>query len=180
MWIFLDGLLIRFEAFVQICAIRPIKTPAEIGIIRVWVHRALCNRCAAFARIQRHANLAGNSGSDVVLDAQDVVQVAIIGIGPEVCLVADLNELDVDAHTVAVTEDASFQGVLDFESVANLSDGLPGKRGRRSRRNHAEVLWVEVAEPSNHFVGQTGTEVVLLGVAAEIREGNDHETNFSL
>src|SRR5207245_5729015 len=102
----------------------------------------------------------------------------VIGISPEVRLVADLNELDVDTHTVGVATHAAFQGIPDIECTANLRERFSGKRVGRGSRNHAEVRRVEAAKPRDHLVGQASAEVVLLWIAAEILERQDHEADF--
>ena len=95
-------------------------------------------------------------------------------------LVADLDKLDVDAHAIGVAEHASFQGVLDIQSVANFSDGLPGQSIGGSGSNHTESQGVEATEARNHFVGQTGAVIILLRVAAQIGEWYHYETDSFL
>ncbi len=95
------------------------------------------------------------------MNEQDVVEVA-----------------DINAHVVAVAAHAAFERILNIECAANLRERFPGKRIGRGGRNHAETMRVEAAKPRDHLVGQSGAEVVLLGIAAEILERQDHQADF--
>ena len=73
-------------------------------------------------RQQPHLELLDDRLGDLVLDGEDVGQVAVIAVGPEMRSVCAVDELRVDAHPLARLADASFQHVRDVEPPAHLLD----------------------------------------------------------
>ena len=86
-------------------------------------------------------------------------------------LIADLDQLDVDAHLVAGALHAAFQHILHIERAADLGDRLAGDNPRGGRGNHAEVRRIELAEFGADDIGKARGDVVGLGIAAEVSEG---------
>src|SRR5882762_571328 len=95
-------------------------------------------------------------------------------------LIADLNQLDVDADLVAAVLDAAFENILHIEDAADFSDGLSGNDFRRGRGDHPEVLGIELAERGADDVGEALGDVVGLGFAAEIGERENGDADFFL
>src|SRR6266404_2358256 len=115
-WIFLDSFLIGVNALVEIAAVRPIKAAAEIFVVSLRVNAARARFCAIRAQCSYgkcYANLAGDRRGNLVLNMQNIAEVAGVRIGPQMCLVADLNELNVNADLVSPATHAPFKGILD-------------------------------------------------------------------
>src|SRR5262249_49080751 len=80
---------------------------------------------------RRHG--AGAALSDFVLDRENIGQIAVIAVGPEMVASFGINQLRCDAHTVARAAHAAFEHVADTELGGNLchidSRSLVGERG---------------------------------------------------
>ena len=59
---------------------------------------------------------------DLVLDGEDILELAIVAFGPEPVAVMDIDELDGDAHPVAGLADASLHDLVNIEMLADLAD----------------------------------------------------------
>ena len=59
-------------------------------------------------------DLFDDRSGDVVLDGKDIVHRPVVGFGPELKSVLDLDELDRDADAVACSSDAAFENGRDI------------------------------------------------------------------
>src|SRR6266446_822650 len=130
-WVFFDGLQIGFDTPVEVPAIGPVKPAAKISIVGYGIDGArgpFCTVHAESAYRQRHANLPGNCGGNFVLNVEDVTEVAGVRIGPQMCLITDLNELHIDPDLIAAATHATFEGILHIQRTTYLRDGFTGEK----------------------------------------------------
>ncbi|HTL30474.1 MAG TPA: hypothetical protein VL282_14685, partial [Tepidisphaeraceae bacterium] len=98
-------------AYVTETALGPLLPSHQIEIV------GLDARCAArfygflFGREQLHPQRRDNRFRDLVLDGEDVRQVAVEAIGPDVAAGGAVDELRGDPHSVARLANASFKDV---------------------------------------------------------------------
>ncbi len=72
-------------------------------------------RCRLHAPAQRRHD----GRRDFVLDGEDVFELAVVALRPDVCLGEAVDELDGDAHTVGRLADASLYDVVDAEFLGD-------------------------------------------------------------
>ncbi len=72
----------------------------------------------------RPGRVADDGGGDLVLDGEDVGELAVVALGPDVAVGRGVDQLDGDAHPVAGLAHAALDHVLDAE----LARHLPARR----------------------------------------------------
>ena len=110
---------------------------------------------------------------DLVLEFEDVRQVAIITVGPDVVVRRGVDELGGDAHAVAALADAALQDVAHAKLASDAFDvdGLALVIERRIPRDDEEPA--KLRQTRDDVLGNTVGEVFLLRVAAHIDERQD-------
>src|SRR6266700_5752070 len=83
----------------------------------------------------------GDSPSDIILKSEDVAQVALEALGPEMFLLLRLNQLSRDPHPVARPEYRAFDYGFHVELAGNLQERLLGAfvAPHRGAGNHANL-----------------------------------------
>ena len=71
---------------------------------------------------QRDLELLHHVGRDLVLDREDVVELAVVGLRPQVRVGAGLDQLRGDAHRVARLAHRAFQHVRHVQRARDLRD----------------------------------------------------------
>ena len=100
----------------------PVKELAAAQVIGVRldvVGRRLRDRLALL-RQQLDLELLDDRVGDLVLDGEDVGQVAVVAVGPDVPAGLAVDELAVDPHLRAGLADAALQHELDVEFLADV------------------------------------------------------------
>src|SRR5260370_36460671 len=93
-------------------------------------------------------------------------------------LIADLDELNVDANLIAGALNAAFEHITHIQDAAYFGDGFADDNFGRGRGDHAEVRGIELAECGTDDVGEPVRDVIGLGIAAEISERENSDANF--
>ncbi len=119
---------------------------------------------------QRAAQFDHDRLRDVVLHGEDVRQLAVVGLRPEMRVRRHLDQLRGDPHAIAGLADAALEQVRDAELLGDRRD--VGARAleapRRRARRHAQAL--DLREDVQQFLGQSVGEVLVLLVAAHVDE----------
>ena len=76
------------------------------------MHRTGARQAGLRVRRQRESDGPGDGPRDLALQDQDVAEVALIGLGPDVGLVDGLDELSGDAHALTGAAEAALQDVV--------------------------------------------------------------------
>ena len=107
---------------------------------------------------------------DFRLDGQVVGDRPLVGLRPELRLVARFDEARGDAHTRALAPHAALEQVVGAQRFADLARALQAafEDHRRPSRQHAEAAAAQRAELRDHLLGQPVAEVLLPAVVAEI------------
>ena len=114
---------------------------------------------------------------DLALQDQHVAEVALIGLGPDVGLVVDLDELSGDAHALTGAAEAALQDVvrpqLPAESVDVPVGALVFPGG--ASRGDPQPIGFQPAELRDHLLRQPVTQIFLVRIAGEVVEGKNGE-----
>ncbi len=120
-------------------------------------------------QLQRVGDLFG----DACLNFQNIRCRAVVGLRPKVRLVANTDQLCGDAKALAGAPDAAFQDKFDAKLRANFRDVFLGAfvAHHRGAGNHTQFVGIGAAQPGDHFLGQTVSEVFVFdGDARKIVE----------
>jgi hypothetical protein len=108
---------------------------------------------------------------DVVLHGEDVGQLAIVGLRPQMEPVGDLDQLRRDPHPVPFFADAAFEDRADVQLLADAPEilALALELKRRRARRDAEAL--DFGEVVEQLLRQPVGEVLLVLLRAHVDEG---------
>src|SRR5207248_3418425 len=77
-----------------------ISQAAQVSIVSFWIVRRLISYGFLFPTGELRAQLARDCFRDVALDREDIGQLAIVDVGPDMRIVSCFDQLHVDAHGV--------------------------------------------------------------------------------
>src|SRR6516162_5445469 len=97
-----------------------IPEPALTIIPRTHVLRPLRDYTLAFGARQRRLDRGGDARSDVVLHREDVGQISIVTLGPEMGAGGNIDKLAADAHPLPGSAHATLEDIADAKVAANL------------------------------------------------------------
>ena len=106
----------------------------------------------------------------LVLDGEDVLQLAIVALGPEMRVMGRVDQLRGDAHPVAGAPHAAFDEVADAEPAGDVLclDRLSLERERRVARDDEQRA--KARKLSDDVLGYPVAEILLLGITGHVGE----------
>ena len=133
------------------------------------VSRGLRN-CLLFLRKQANFQLIDDGLGDLVLDGEDVGQVAVVAVGPDVPAGYSVNQLPGDPDPLARLSDASLEQIFYPELGRHLLqlDRLSLVREAGVAPDYEQSR--DLGQIGDHVFGDSVTEKLLLGVATHIVE----------
>ena len=149
--------------------------PHQVEAIGLGVDgRALRDVSRSCGSILRRSALDDGT-RDIVLQFEDVLELAVIAFGPHMAVGAPVDQLRGDAHPVVHLAHAAFEQVLHAEPRRHLVDvdvlSLVGEGGvardDEQRRDLREI--------GDDVLGDAVAEIVLLRVAAHVDEGQHRD-----
>jgi ABC-type multidrug transport system fused ATPase/permease subunit len=157
----LTGDIDTTTGLLQLAVISP-----SISVIR----RMLGNGWHRYPYVQLRRQMFGNALRDIVLHDEDVIQLTIVLLRPEVEPGGRIDELSRDAHAITRPADAAFQHSADVELAADLAQvrvtALERERGRAAR--HAQLR--QLCQRVDNLLGHAITEVRAALLAAHALE----------
>ena len=107
---------------------------------------------------------------DLVLQREDVAQVAVVALGPDVVAGGAIDQLRGDAHAAARLAHAALEHVLHLELARHLRhvDELALVHERAVARDDGQRR--DLAQVGDDVLGDAVAEVLLLGIAAHVDE----------
>jgi hypothetical protein len=139
----------------------------RVQVFRVGTHHDHARR---LVHAEGAAQRRDDSVGDLVLDGEDVVQLAVVGFRPQVAILHRVDQLGSDAHPVAGLAHAALEDVVDLQLARDHRRAqLPALVGeRRSARRHADVVHLD--QHVEQFLGDTVREVLVVRVRAHVDE----------
>src|SRR5262249_2994666 len=113
----------------------------------------------------------GDFERGLLLNGEDVFQVTIEIIRPELKTGRTINQLSGDPHAIGSFAHAAFEQVANAELAPNLLDVLLSSFEARDRGARSYLKTVNVRELGNNFFGDAIDEVLILRIGTEILEG---------
>ena len=121
-------------------------------------------------RRERPAKSFGHALRDLVLDGEDLAQLAIVLFRPELKAGLRLGEAHRDAQPVAGFPHAAFEQAADSQPLADFRNPEPARSvKRRGPRDHAQSR--NPAERVDHLFGHPVAEILLVLLGAQVGEG---------
>ena len=113
----------------------------------------------------------GDVERDVGLDGEDVVELPVVRLGPEVAIGLGVDELRDDAHAIAGATYAAVEQRGGAERRADLAQALRALLERHDRvaRDHLERA--DLGEMRDDVLGDAVGEVLVLRIGAQVAEG---------
>jgi hypothetical protein len=117
-----------------------------------------------------------------VLYSQQVFELPVVTLGPEVRLSLFLDELNGDAHAVSPATNTALDKVVRVQLSTDLfRRQIAAFVFRNSTVGYySESIPIELADLGNHFFSQAITEELLVGIATQVLEGQDSEHYLAL
>ena len=109
--------------------------------------------------------------SEIGLNRENVGQIAIVIVGPNMFVVGGVDQLDVHAHSIAFAADTPFQNGGNAERLADFTHvrRLPAIRHDRRARDHFQVA--DLGQVGENVVLDAVREISVLLFVAQIFKG---------
>ena len=152
---------------------RPELARHQVEVVRLDIVRAPPLDRLLFPGEQGQLQRADDGLRDLVLDGEDVIEVAVEPFGPQVIARRSVDELRGDPHALPGLSDAALQHVADIQLAGDFTDGYrpPLERERRVAGDHAERR--NLGEVGGDVLADAVAEVFLFRIAAHVLERQD-------
>ena len=164
------GLLVLVDGPLDVAGRAAIVEELAVKEALVRIHvcgqsaRRLAEPCERDLHRRRHR------GGNLVLDGEDVVDGAVIGLRPDMGVGGNVDELCRDPEPVACLADAAFQHVGDIQPLADLGhvERLVLERKRGSTGDDDQVLGLRQA--IEYFLRDAISKIALVLLGAHVEE----------
>src|SRR6516165_2775623 len=147
--------------------------PALTIIPGAHVLRPLRDYTLAFGARQRRLDSGRDARSDVVLHREDISEVTVVSLSPEMGAGSNIDKLGADAHALPGSAYATFEDIADAKVAANLLeiDGFSfvGECGIASDDEKPAPF----RQRRDDVLGNAVDEIFLLGIATDIVKRKD-------
>src|SRR5262245_35550974 len=110
----------------------------------------------------RRAHLRDDGPRDLVLNGEDISQVAVVTVRPLVIAVPRLDELRRDANPVPGLPDRAFDDVRDVQELADLAEVLVLPLERERRRAAGDAQSLNLRKNVEELLGDSIREILLI------------------
>ena len=168
----LDRALQPFERALNIARVQKL-TAREVVVVGLEV--GVVTGCGARRDVSGHRGSDG--GGDLGLDVEDVGELAVVGLGPELSP-ALVEELRRYAQLAARLAHAALQDVAHTEHRADAldPDGAVLERERGRAADHVQLT--DARERVQDLLGDAVAEVAVVGIVADVGEGKHGDGVF--
>ena len=132
--------------------------------------RRKARRVSGGLRDELHLQRTGDRLGDVVLNGEDVDQLAVVAFRPQVIAVLGVDELRRHAYAASRAADAAFENVRDAERFRDPADVLFLAAKGEGGRARGDLEAGDVRQQVDDLLGQSVAEVLVVRVAAHVGE----------
>ena len=172
-----DRLLQELDALSERVRTSPVPEMAalEEGLVRGRIDRAAPRQARSLLWGQLHLNFVGDGASDVALQRQDIAQVALVLLGPQVRIRRRVNQLRGDSNAAVRSQHRALDDGIDVERLRDLGQRLSSAlvAHHRGARDHAQRA--NLGEGRDERVGHAVREEFLVGPWGEVLEREHRE-----
>ena len=112
---------------------------------------------------------------DIALDSEDIGQLPVVALGPEMRLRPAVDELGGDADLIAGAAHAALENRPGAKLAADLRDALAAALVADDRGPGDDAQLGDLGEPGDHLLGDAVGEPLVLGVGADVGERQHRE-----
>ena len=139
-WIALNRLFEIVDRLFEVVAgsLVPEVSPLEVRLVRLGIDEFVVLQRGLFLRVEVDSNLLRDRSRDPVLQCQHVAQIAVVRLGPQVPVIACLNQLRRNPNLIAGAEDSAFYHSVHVQLAGDLGQRLARTfvRHHRGPRDH--------------------------------------------
>jgi hypothetical protein len=134
------------------------------------IDRTRFRESSPLPRFQRDPDLLRNRPGDLVLQQEDVLQIALVFLAPDRMVGGRIDELGHDPNPVAGAHDRALDERVHAQLPGDLRDGLLRLLvpHRGSPGDHAQRI--DLPEIGDQSVGHAVGEILLPGISREVRQ----------
>ena len=149
------------------------RAGAQHHVVGVEIVGRLAQRLLQRDLLQARRQRAGDSAGDALLHGEDVAQLVVVLLGPQLRAVGGVAELHRDPHALAHAPHTAAHDVAGIQRPADLGERqlLVPERQDGVVGDHRQLL--EAAERPGDVLGEAVGEIVLGGIAALVGEHQD-------
>ena len=134
----------------------------EERLVRGRIDRAAAGQARFLLRRQLNLNLVGDGARDVALQRQDIPQVALVLLGPQVRIRRRVNQLGGDSDASLRPQDRAFDDGIDVERLRDLGQWLSSALVAHDRRARDHTQRAYLGERGDQRVGHAiGKKVIV-------------------
>ena len=119
---------------------------------------------------------ASYPGHDLIQNDEDLVQVAVELVGPQLRARSRIDEVDGGAEAIVCYQHSAFQHGRGIEASANLAHVKPFPVQGEDGRSSNQMKTGDASQTDEYFGSKALTEIILFRVGAHIREGEDGDS----
>ncbi|WP_395710959.1 hypothetical protein [Reyranella sp.] len=132
--------------------------------------RRLRSGAIALARVEMRLDGGDNVAGDLVLHREDVVQSAVVPVGPDMAALLGVDQLGSDADLLAGAADASLEGIADAKLAGDGADIDPPVLVGEGRIAGDDEQPAQAGQSRCQIVCHPVGEKRLLGIVAQVRQ----------
>src|ERR1017187_4032124 len=176
-WVLTHGLKKVFESCLLALSgpLPPAIAALEVKVMGSRIDHTRFSGSRRIVRRQFGADLAGYRPSHIIFQSEDVAQVALEALSPQMPFLIGVNQLRGDPYSLPRPEYRAFNDRVRAELARNFRNRLPGTFIARSRAAGDHPNLGNLTQIGGQFICHSGGEVFLRRVAREIVEGQDCE-----
>jgi hypothetical protein len=112
---------------------------------------------------------------DLVLDGEDIFELAVVALRPALIAVLDVDQLHVDPEAIAGLAHAALENRGDTQAPSHGADvhSRPTELERRAAGGDAEPI--DVGQRVDQLLGEAVTEIVLVAGRAQVGKRQDRD-----
>ena len=148
---------------------------AEVALVRVQVVDGALGEPSFFVGGEPELERIHDHPGETFLDREDILDGAVVGVRPQMIVRARVDELSRDPQPVSSSTHAALQDVSHPQLAGDRLHVLGRALERHGRRAGDDAQGAHLRQIGRHFVGETVREVLVLGVRAQVREGQHRD-----
>jgi hypothetical protein len=153
-------------------------SPNEV-VVGLGVHLAAHRQARLLAAREVHLESLHDAARDFVLHREDILEIPVVALGPDVAAALGVDKLRVNAHFHARLAHAAFEHVPHAELPADLLDVDALLLEGEGRVAGDDEQARDFGDVGDDVFGDAVGEVLLLGIAAHVGEGQHRDRGLA-
>ena len=149
-------------------ALVPIVPPSEIELLGLGVDRPRIRDAPLLTRSKLHVDPLGDIATHLTLHGQNVPSIAVVGLRPEVPVLCSIDELNLDPHPVAGSENGALDDPLHAQLSRDFGKGLVGALVTHGGGAGDHLERLDRCEIGDQLIRQAVGKVLLSGIARQV------------